>query len=133
MICVLAGGVGAARLLAGLIQVHPPHDLVAVVNVGDDLVLHGLAISPDLDTITYTLAGEVNPETGWGLVGETWQAMASLEAYGGEAWFRLKELAESREAVSEAHSRRLSAASTSSRSSGPPQGPAGLAQAGSGS
>lgn len=91
MICVLAGGVGAARLLAGLIQVHPPEDLVAVVNVGDDLVLHGLAISPDLDTITYTLAGEIDPERGWGLVGESWQAMETLGRYGNgqRAWFGL--------------------------------------------
>lgn len=91
MICVLAGGVGAARLLAGLIQVHPPADLVAVVNVGDDLVLHGLAISPDLDTITYTLAGQIDPERGWGLTGESWQAMETLRRYGDgqRAWFGL--------------------------------------------
>ncbi|MEY2458987.1 MAG: 2-phospho-L-lactate transferase [Acidimicrobiaceae bacterium] len=67
----------------------PPGDVTAVVNVGDDLVLHGLHISPDLDTVTYTLAGAINPETGWGLAGETWQAMASLEHYGGLSWFRL--------------------------------------------
>jgi len=89
VICVLAGGVGAARFLSGLIQVVAPSDITAVVNVADDFVLHGLAISPDLDTVTYTLAGEVDPETGWGLRGETWTTMASLERYGGITWFRL--------------------------------------------
>ena len=89
MITVLAGGVGAARFLRGLLDVVPPGDVTGIVNVGDDLVLHGLHISPDLDTVTYTLAGAINPETGWGLAGETWQAMTSLEQYGGEAWFRL--------------------------------------------
>jgi LPPG:FO 2-phospho-L-lactate transferase len=87
--CVLAGGVGAARFLAGLLEVADPSTVTAVVNVGDDAVLHGLHVSPDLDTVTYTLAGAVNPETGWGLTGETWQAMESLAAYGGEAWFKL--------------------------------------------
>jgi LPPG:FO 2-phospho-L-lactate transferase len=67
----------------------PPAEVTAVVNVGDDIVLHGLHISPDLDTVTYTLAGAINTETGWGLGGETWQAMASLEHYGGRSWFRL--------------------------------------------
>jgi len=81
MITVLAGGVGAARLLAGLVQVVDPAELTAVVNTGDDVVLHGLHISPDLDTITYTLAGAVNPETGWGLRGETWQAMGALARF----------------------------------------------------
>jgi LPPG:FO 2-phospho-L-lactate transferase len=89
VITVLAGGVGAARLLSGLQLVLPPTELVAVVNVGDDTTLHGLHISPDLDTCTYTLAGAINPETGWGLVGETWHAMDALERYGGLTWFRL--------------------------------------------
>jgi LPPG:FO 2-phospho-L-lactate transferase len=89
VITVLAGGVGAARFLRGLIDVVPAADVTAVVNVGDDLVLHGLHISPDLDTVTYTLAGAINPETGWGLRGETWQAMATVEQYGGLSWFRL--------------------------------------------
>jgi LPPG:FO 2-phospho-L-lactate transferase len=88
-VTVLAGGVGAARFLRGLVEVVDPAAVTAVVNVGDDVVLHGLHVSPDLDTVTYTLAGAVNPETGWGLAGETWQAMASLERFGGEAWFRL--------------------------------------------
>jgi LPPG:FO 2-phospho-L-lactate transferase len=89
VITTLAGGVGAARLLAGLVQVMDPRQLVAVVNTGDDLVLHGLEISPDLDTVTYTLAGAIDPERGWGLGGETWQAMETLRRYGGQAWFNL--------------------------------------------
>ena len=88
-IVVLAGGVGAARLLAGLVAVVPPASITAVVNVGDDLELHGLRISPDLDTITYTLAGEINPDTGWGLRNESWQAMESVRRYGGASWFGL--------------------------------------------
>jgi len=88
-VTVLAGGVGAARYLSGLTAVVPPGDVTAIVNTGDDLVLHGLHISPDLDTVTYTLAGAINPETGWGLAGETWSAMEALERYGGETWFRL--------------------------------------------
>jgi LPPG:FO 2-phospho-L-lactate transferase len=64
-------------------------EVTAVVNTGDDMVLHGLYICPDLDTITYTLAEAVNPVTGWGLTGETWRAMEALERYGGQTWFRL--------------------------------------------
>jgi LPPG:FO 2-phospho-L-lactate transferase len=89
MITVLAGGVGAARFLAGLLQVVDPREVTAVVNVGDDTQLHGLHISPDLDTVTYTLAGAINPETGWGLVDESWQAMETLARYGGATWFGL--------------------------------------------
>ena len=81
VITVLCGGVGAARFLAGLVQVVAPADITAVVNTGDDTVLHGLAISPDLDTVTYTLAGAIDPERGWGLGGETWAAMGALERY----------------------------------------------------
>ncbi|HTT59362.1 MAG TPA: 2-phospho-L-lactate transferase [Acidimicrobiales bacterium] len=89
MITVLSGGVGAARLLRALSEVVDPSELCAVVNVGDDLVLHGLTICPDLDTITYTLAGLNNDELGWGLRGETWRVMDELGALGGEDWFRL--------------------------------------------
>jgi LPPG:FO 2-phospho-L-lactate transferase len=89
VICVLAGGVGAARMLAGLVQVVPPGDITVVGNVGDDLVLHGLHISPDLDTVTYTLADQVDPERGWGLRDETWQAMDMVGRYGGVDWFNL--------------------------------------------
>jgi LPPG:FO 2-phospho-L-lactate transferase len=88
-VAVLCGGVGAARLLAGLVRVVPPGDVTAIVNVADDMVLHGLAISPDLDTVVYTVAGAIDPERGWGLRDETWQAMATLERYGGATWFGL--------------------------------------------
>ena len=89
MITVLSGGVGAARLLRALGDEVDPSTLTAVVNVGDDLVLHGLTICPDLDTISYTLAGLNNEELGWGLRGETWRVMDELAALGGAAWFRL--------------------------------------------
>ena len=89
MIAVLAGGVGAARFLTGLLQVVEPADVTAIVNTGDDTELHGLSISPDLDTVTYTLAGAINPDTGWGLRDESWQAMAVLRQLGGETWFQL--------------------------------------------
>jgi LPPG:FO 2-phospho-L-lactate transferase len=88
-VAVLAGGVGAARFLAGLVRAVDPAEVTAIVNVGDDTELHGLHVSPDLDTVTYTLAGEINPETGWGLAGESWAAMATLARYGGDDWFRL--------------------------------------------
>lgn len=86
---VLCGGVGAARLLRGLLRVTDPAGVCAIVNTGDDMVLHGLHISPDLDTCTYTMAEAINPETGWGLVDETWQARTALERYGGQTWFGL--------------------------------------------
>ncbi|HZD65724.1 MAG TPA: 2-phospho-L-lactate transferase [Acidimicrobiales bacterium] len=89
MLTALAGGVGAARFLRALTGTVDPGEVHAVVNTGDDDVLHGLHVSPDLDTVTYTLARAENPETGWGLAGETWQAMAALERYGGQTWFRL--------------------------------------------
>jgi LPPG:FO 2-phospho-L-lactate transferase len=89
VITALAGGVGAARLLGGLLQVVPAEEVTAVVNTGDDTTLHGLHISPDLDTVMYTLAGAINPETGWGLAGETWQVMESLGRLGGVTWFNL--------------------------------------------
>ncbi|MGK2956845.1 MAG: 2-phospho-L-lactate transferase [Acidimicrobiales bacterium] len=98
MITVLAGGVGAARLLAGLVQVLPPNEITAIVNTADDEIINGLSISPDLDTITYTLAGAIDPQRGWGLGGESWASMDALERYqhskpaGSKAantWFRL--------------------------------------------
>ena len=89
MHAVLAGGVGAARYLRGALEAFGPANVAAVVNVGDDVTLHGLRISPDLDTCTYTLAGAIDPERGWGLVDESWQAMAELGRYGGETWFGL--------------------------------------------
>ena len=89
MITVLCGGVGAARMLHALRGVTEPASITGVVNTGDDLDLHGLRICPDLDTISYTLAGLNNEVTGWGLEGETWRVMDELEQLGGEAWFRL--------------------------------------------
>ncbi len=80
-ITVVSGGVGAARFLRGLLDAVDPATVTALVNTGDDCVLHGLSISPDLDTITYTLAGAIDPERGWGLVDETWHAMAALERF----------------------------------------------------
>ncbi len=80
-ITVLAGGVGAARFLKGVLAAVPPNTVTAVVNTGDDTELHGLAISPDLDTVTYTLAGAIDPDRGWGLAGETWHAMEALQRY----------------------------------------------------
>jgi LPPG:FO 2-phospho-L-lactate transferase len=89
VITVLAGGVGAARMLSGIVRVAPPSEVTAIVNVGDDVELHGLSISPDLDTVTYTLAGAIDPERGWGLAGETWHGMEMLGRLGGEHWFNL--------------------------------------------
>ena len=81
---------GAARLLSGLVRVRPPAEITAIVNIGDDVELHGLHISPDLDTVTYTVAGAIDPERGWGLAGETWHAMESLRRYPrARAWFNL--------------------------------------------
>jgi LPPG:FO 2-phospho-L-lactate transferase len=92
VIAVLCGGVGAARFLTGLVQVVDPIDVVAIVNTGDDTELHGLAISPDLDTVTYTLSGRVNPATGWGLAGDEFTTMEALESLGGKTWFQLGNL-----------------------------------------
>ena len=90
MLVALAGGVGAAQLLAGVIAVVDPAEITAVVNTGDDIVLHGLHISPDIDTVTYTLAGMDNTETGWGLAGETWTVAESpASASAATTWFRL--------------------------------------------
>jgi LPPG:FO 2-phospho-L-lactate transferase len=89
MLVALAGGVGAARFLRGLIRVHPPADLLVVGNTGDDLRLHGLAISPDLDSVAYTLAGLADEERGWGLAGETWNVLEAMERLGEPAWFSL--------------------------------------------
>jgi LPPG:FO 2-phospho-L-lactate transferase len=89
VITALAGGVGAARLLRGMVEVVPPGDITAIVNTADDTVLHGLHISPDLDTVMYTLADAINPDTGWGLAGETWRVMESLRRLGGVTWFNL--------------------------------------------
>lgn len=89
MILALAGGVGGAKLANGLAQVLSPGELVVAVNTGDDFRHLGLHISPDLDTVLYTLAGRNNAETGWGLAGETWHFMEAIAHLGGETWFRL--------------------------------------------
>ena len=88
-VAVLAGGGGAARLLRGLVRAVPPADVTAIVNVADDEVIHGLAISPDLDTVTYTVAGEIDPDRGWGLAGETWAAADQLARLGEPTWFAI--------------------------------------------
>jgi len=98
MIAVLCGGVGAARFLKALAAVADPRDTVAIVNTGDDTTLHGLSISPDLDTVIYTLAGAIDPERGWGLADESWRAMEGLakfaavkpsESAAATTWFNL--------------------------------------------
>jgi LPPG:FO 2-phospho-L-lactate transferase len=89
VLVALAGGVGAARFLRGLVQVVPPEDITVIVNTGDDDWFHGLLVCPDLDTVTYTLAGAENPETGWGLTNETFATMTALERYELPTWFRL--------------------------------------------
>lgn len=88
-VVVLAGGVGGARLASGFYAALPPEDLTIVVNTGDDFDHLGLRICPDLDTVTYTLAGLANRETGWGVAGDTFEALAALERVGGPTWFRL--------------------------------------------
>jgi LPPG:FO 2-phospho-L-lactate transferase len=88
-VAVLCGGVGAARLLTGMVRAVPPTEVTAIVNTADDMVLHGLSISPDLDTVVYTVAGAIDPDRGWGLRDESWQAMGALERYGGATWFGL--------------------------------------------
>lgn len=80
-VSVVCGGVGAARFLRALASVWPAADTVGVVNTGDDTVMHGLSISPDLDTITYTLSDAIDPERGWGLRDESWRAMQALTRY----------------------------------------------------
>ena len=88
-VCALAGGVGGAKLAAGLQDVLSPGDLSVVVNTADDFELWGLRICPDLDTVMYTLAGISNPETGWGIAGESFATLEMLERYGEEIWFKL--------------------------------------------
>jgi LPPG:FO 2-phospho-L-lactate transferase len=89
MIVALAGGVGAARFLDGLVRVIPPNDVFVLGNTGDDAEIHGLNISPDLDTVMYTLAGLANPVHGWGLRGDTFHNLEALRRLGADAWFQL--------------------------------------------
>lgn len=86
---VLSGGIGGAKLALGLDRLLAPRELTIIGNTGDDFEHLNLAISPDLDTLLYTLADIVNPETGWGQRDETWNFMAETERLGGETWFRL--------------------------------------------
>ncbi|MFO7623635.1 MAG: 2-phospho-L-lactate transferase [Anaerolineales bacterium] len=88
-ILALAGGVGGAKLAHGLAQLLPPPDLTIVVNTGDDFQHFGLHISPDLDTVCYTLAGLANPATGWGREAESWTVMEAVSLLGGPLWFQL--------------------------------------------
>ncbi len=88
-ILAFAGGVGGAKLALGLSRVLPPEQLVICVNTGDDDCFHGLHVSPDLDTMMYTLAGLSDPQSGWGLQGDTFTALNMLKQYGAETWFNL--------------------------------------------
>src|SRR5579862_599451 len=91
-IVALAGGVGAARFLDGLARVVNPERLFIIGNTADDTEMHGLHISPDLDTVMYTLAGMANPEHGWGIRGDTFRCLEALRGLGAEAWFQLGDL-----------------------------------------
>jgi LPPG:FO 2-phospho-L-lactate transferase len=88
-VVVLTGGVGGAKLVLGLTQVMPPQDITAIVNTGDDFVHLGLPISPDIDTLLYTLSGKANVAQGWGREGESWTFMDALKSLGGADWFNL--------------------------------------------
>ena len=88
-ITALAGGIGASKFLLGLANVFPPEDISIIANTGDDIELFGLRISPDIDTVIYTLAGVINEETGWGIAGDTFEALGWLARYGEAAWFNL--------------------------------------------
>lgn len=88
-VLALAGGVGGAKLAVGLARILDPDALTIVVNTGDDETFYGLHVSPDIDTVTYSLAGLANPETGWGYVGDTFNALETLKTLGADAWFGL--------------------------------------------
>src|SRR2546421_10766981 len=88
-VAVLSGGVGGARFLTGVVDVVDPASVTAIVNVGDDLEVLGLSVSPDLDGVLYALSGLGDEERGWGRADETWNALASADAFGGASWFGL--------------------------------------------
>src|SRR2546428_5050185 len=88
-VAALAGGIGASKFLLGLTSAMPPEDITIIANTGDDIELFGLRICPDIDTVTYTLAGVINEETGWGLKGDTFECLRWLARYGEAAWFNL--------------------------------------------
>ena len=89
MITALAGGVGASKFLQGLSRVMPADDITVIVNTGDDIEMFGLYIAPDLDIVTYTLAGVVNAETGWGVGEDSFECLNALRRFGAEQWFNL--------------------------------------------
>ena len=91
-ILAIAGGVGGAKLALGLSHILPPDKLTIVVNTGDDETFHGLHVSPDLDSVTYALAGMTNPDTGWGIATDSFRTLGALERLGGETWFGLGDL-----------------------------------------
>ena len=91
-ILAIAGGVGGAKLVLGLTRVLPPNALTIVVNTGDDETFHGLHVSPDLDTVMYTLAGLSDQEQGWGLAGESFRTLDALGRLGADTWFRLGDI-----------------------------------------
>jgi LPPG:FO 2-phospho-L-lactate transferase len=91
-ILAIAGGVGGAKLALGLARVLPAADLTVVVNTGDDELFHGLHVSPDLDSVTYALAGLTNPDTGWGVAGDSFRTLEALGRLGAETWFGLGDL-----------------------------------------
>jgi LPPG:FO 2-phospho-L-lactate transferase len=91
-VAVLSGGVGGARFVQGLVQAVEPSDVTVIGNVGDDVEVLGLHISPDLDSILYALAGLNDEERGWGRAGETWRALETVGELGGETWFQLGDL-----------------------------------------
>jgi len=92
VLVALAGGVGAARFLRGLVGVVPPEEVTAVVNSADDDTFHGLHVSPDIDSVVYTLAGAASRDLGWGLEGESYRVLGALERFGVETWFKLGDL-----------------------------------------
>ena len=92
LVLALAGGVGGAKLASGLTRILPPERLVIVVNTGDDEEFHGLHVSPDLDTMTYTLSGLYNQETGWGMSGDSFNTLGMLNRLGSDTWFNLGDL-----------------------------------------
>lgn len=112
VVLALSGGIGGAKLALGLVKILPPGRLAVVANTGDDFEHLGLSISPDLDTLLYTLAGIENPETGWGRAGDTWCFLDALAGLGGETWFRLGDMDL---AVHVERTRRLQAGETLSR------------------
>jgi len=91
-VAVLSGGVGGARFVQGLVEVVEPRNVTVIGNVGDDVEVLGLHVSPDLDSILYALAGLNDEERGWGRAGETWRALESAGDFGGETWFQLGDL-----------------------------------------